>query len=66
MRSKELRLVQVVGVATGSGGLLKALFLLDKKPLFGVLGVLGAMALLLESLERLCDDCKIGIASKLD
>ena len=38
---------QIVGLLTGFGGLLGGLFLLDREPLFGVLGILGAMALLL-------------------
>ncbi len=49
------RPAQVVGVMTGFGGLLAGLFLLDREPLFGVLEMLGAMALLLGSLARLCN-----------
>lgn len=46
--------MQVLGLLVGSGGLLGGLLLLDREPLFGVLGMLGAMALLLESLAKLC------------
>ena len=46
--------MQVLGLVAGSGGLLVGLFLLDREPLFGVLGILGAMALLLGSLAKLC------------
>ena len=51
----ESRPVQVFGLITGSGGLLAGLFLLDREPLFAVLAVLGAMALLRRSLTKLCD-----------
>ena len=51
---KEYRTLQVLGLMAGSGGLLVGLFLLDREPLFGVLGMLGAMALLLGSLAKLC------------
>ena len=44
--------VQILGLLAGFGGLLAGLLLLDREPLFGVLGMLGAMALLLESLTR--------------
>lgn len=47
--------MQVFGVMAGSGGLLAGLFLLDREPLFGVLAILGAMALLLGSLAKLFD-----------
>jgi hypothetical protein len=50
---KELRPVQVFGLMAGSGGLLVGLFLLDREPLFGVLAMLGAMALTLGSLAKL-------------
>ena len=46
--------MRVLGLVAGSGGLLAGLFLLDREPLFGVLGILGAMALLLGSLAKLC------------
>lgn len=46
--------MQVLGLLVGSGGLLGGLLLLDREPLFGVLGMLGAMALLLESLAKVC------------
>ena len=52
---KELRPVEVFGLIAGSGGLLVGLFLLDREPLFGVLAMLGAMALLLGSLAKLFD-----------
>ena len=51
----ELRLVQVLGLTAGSVGLLGGLFLLDREPLFAVLGMLGAMALMLGSLGKLCN-----------
>ena len=49
---KMRRPVQILGLTAGCGGLLASLFLLDGEPLFGVLGMLGAMALLFESLAR--------------
>ncbi|HTT17586.1 MAG TPA: hypothetical protein VMG82_01495 [Candidatus Sulfotelmatobacter sp.] len=49
------RPVQVLGLMAGSGGLLAGLFLLEREPLLGVLGMLGAMALVLVSLAKLCD-----------
>jgi hypothetical protein len=52
----ELRLVQVLGLMAGSIGLLGGLFLLDREPLLAVLEMLGAMALLLRSLGKLCND----------
>ena len=48
--------VEVFKLIVGTGGLLWGLFLLDRNPLFGVLGMLGGMAVLLGSLARLCDD----------
>ncbi len=42
--------LRLVGVITAWAGLLGSLFLLYPAPLFGVLGMLGAMALLLASL----------------
>ena len=54
----ELRLVQIFGLMAGSVGLLGGLFLLDREPLFAVLGMLGAMALMLGSLGKLCNDCR--------
>jgi hypothetical protein len=51
---KTLRPLQALGLLAGFGGLLAGLFLLDRNPLFGVLGMLGAMALLLGSLAKLC------------
>jgi hypothetical protein len=44
--------VQILALLAGFGGLLAGLLLLDREPLFGVLGTLGSMALLLESLTR--------------
>jgi hypothetical protein len=54
----ELRLVQVLGLMAGSIGLLGGLFLLDREPLLAVLEMLGAMALLLRSLGKLCNDSR--------
>lgn len=51
-RMKMSHQARMAGVLTGFGGLLAGLFLLDREPLFGVLAILGAMALLLESLSR--------------
>jgi hypothetical protein len=51
---QEQRKVQVLGLMAGSTGLLAGLFLLDREPLFGVLGMLGAMALLLGAVAKLC------------
>ena len=42
----------ILALLAGFGGLLGSLLLLDREPLFGVLGMLGSMALLLESLTR--------------
>ena len=50
-RMKMSRQARMAGVVTGFGGLLAGLFLLDGEPLFGVLAMLGAMALLLGSLS---------------
>lgn len=55
LRMTELRLVQILGLMAGSVGLLGGLFLLDREPLFAVLGMLSAMALVLGSLGKLCD-----------
>lgn len=46
------RPIQILALLAGFGGLLAGLLLLDREPLFGVLGMLGSMALLLESLAR--------------
>jgi hypothetical protein len=54
----ELRLVQAFGLMAGSVGLLGGLFLLDREPLLAVLGMLGAMALMLGSLGKLCNDSR--------
>jgi hypothetical protein len=44
--------VQILALLAAFGGLLAGLLLLNREPLFGVLGMLGSMALLLESLTR--------------
>jgi hypothetical protein len=49
------RPMQALGIPTGFVGLGGGLLLLNREPLFGVLGTLGAMALLLASLTRLCE-----------
>jgi len=46
------RPVQIVGLTAGFVGLLRGLLYLDGEPLFGVLEVLGAMALLLWGLAQ--------------
>ncbi len=46
--------VPILGVVTGCGALLVSLVYLNLNPLVAVLGILGAMALLLASLARLC------------
>ena len=43
--------LRLLGVVIGWVGLLASLFLMNNEPLFGVLGILGAMALLLVSLQ---------------
>ena len=43
----ELRLVRIFELMAGSVGLLGGLFLLDREPLFAVLRMLGAMAVML-------------------
>lgn len=45
--------LRLVGIITAWAGLLGSLFLLYREPLFGALGMLGAMALLLASLANL-------------
>jgi len=47
--------LRIIGVITSWAGLLGGLFLLYQAPLFGVLGIVGAMALLLASLANLSD-----------
>src|SRR5438477_8916683 len=42
----------IIALQAGFGGLLAGLLLLDGAPIFGVLGMLGSMALLLVSLIR--------------
>ena len=54
----DLRLVQIFGLMAGSVGLLGGLFLLDREPLFAVLGMLGAMALMLGALGKLSNDSR--------
>ena len=49
------RPLQALGLPAGFVGLVGGLLLLNREPLFGVLGMLGAMALLLASLTRLCE-----------
>jgi hypothetical protein len=44
--------MQIVGLSAGFGGLLRGLFYLDGEPLFGVMEILGAMALLLWVLAK--------------
>jgi len=44
---------QVFRLLAGFGGLLAGMLLLEKEPLFGVLAMLGAMALLLGTLANL-------------
>ena len=52
------RPLQALGLPAGFVGLVRGLLLLNREPLFGVLGTLGAMALLLGSLSKLCDDSR--------
>lgn len=54
-RMKTPRPLQALGLAAGFVGLVGGLVLLNREPLFGVLETLGAMALLLASLTRLCE-----------
>ena len=49
-----------LGLPAGFVGLVTGLLLLSREPLFGVLGTLGAMALLLASLARLCESSSTG------
>jgi hypothetical protein len=51
---EEVHFVHTLELLTGFGGLLAGMFLLDRQPILGVLGMLGAMALTLVSLQRLC------------
>ena len=55
MRIKTFSPLPIAGVVTGFGGLLAGLFLLDGEPIFGALGVLGAMALLLAAVAKLAN-----------
>jgi len=48
--------LRLLGVVAAWAGLLMSLFLLNRAPLIGVLGILGAMALLLRSMAKLCED----------
>lgn len=55
IRSRRKRMpvaVPILALLAAFGGLLSGLLLLNREPLFGVLGMLGSMALLLESLTR--------------
>ncbi len=45
--------LQLLAVVLAWAGLLASLFLLEAEPLFGVLGILGASALLVRSLASL-------------
>jgi hypothetical protein len=45
--------LRLLGVVIAWAGLLASLYLLKREPLFGVLGILGAMALLLHCLAKL-------------
>ena len=49
------RPLHALGLPAGFVGLVGGLLLLNREPLFGVLGTLGAMALLLAVLTRLCE-----------
>jgi hypothetical protein len=49
------RSLQALGLPAGFVGLVTGLVLLNREPLFGVLETLGAMALLLAALKRLCE-----------
>ena len=49
------RPLQALGLPAGFVSLGGGLLLLNREPLFGVLGTLGAMTLLLASLTRLCE-----------
>lgn len=49
--------LQALALPSGFAGLVRGLVLLNREPLFGVLETLGAMALLLAPLERLCESC---------
>ena len=49
------RPMQALGLPAGFVGLVGGLLLLNREPLFGVLGTLVSMALLLASLARLCE-----------
>lgn len=55
IRSRRKRMpvaVPILALLAAFGGWLAGLLLLNREPLFGVLGMLGSMALLLESLTR--------------
>jgi hypothetical protein len=53
MREYEIsRPTRAIELLAGFGGLLAGLLLLDREPILGVLGLLGSMALVLESLVR--------------
>jgi hypothetical protein len=46
------RTLQALGLMAGIAGLFAGLFLLDGEPLFGVLSILGAMAVVLDVLTN--------------
>jgi hypothetical protein len=56
MRMKVPRALQIIGLLAGGNGVLAGLFLLEREPLLGVLGILGSMALLLGTLANLADE----------
>jgi len=55
--------LQALGLPAGFVGLVAGLLLLNREPLFGVLGTLGAMALLLGSVARLCESSSTEMTS---
>ena len=56
MRMKVPRALQILGLLAGGNGLLAGLFLLEREPLLGVLGILGAMALVLGTAANLAEE----------
>ncbi len=48
--------LRLLGVVIAWAGLLASLYLLNGEPLFGVLGILGALALLLNRLAKLFEE----------
>ena len=53
MRIKAFCSLPMAGVVAGFGGILAGLFQLETEPLFGVLGILGSMTLLLAAVAKL-------------